>query len=277
MKEPSFWHQHSSWEDAEKQWDEGTVRAATQRPIRNKVRTPNVPLIVPSTKKWLQWKTMFYLLSSSRGRGIASIFFQRPFVYGYRFLKGCISKKKPYLQKGDFLFFGCKSVKDFQIEAQQKDTLVVVGFSYCQKPLECPRGRFNDRCCADPFHPVCRQCPIGKAIHALPKKNIKTVIIPTFHDIAEKLIELIKENSKRKIVFLITACGLSLEMFARYPQIIGLTGIGVILKGRFCNTFRTFELAERGIKPGLTILEKETMMDFMDIIKLLREDSVKPN
>jgi hypothetical protein len=50
---------------------------------------------------------------------------------------------------------------------------------------------------------------------------------------------------------------------------IGLRGIGVRLDGRICNTMKAFELSERGIKPGLTVVLEPTQKRMLDIIQWL--------
>ncbi len=52
------------------------------------------------------------------------------------------------------------------------------------------------------------------------------------------------------MVFLITACELTLEMFGDWGNMLNIRGLGVRLDGRICNTMKAFELSEIGIKPG---------------------------
>jgi hypothetical protein len=147
----------------------------------------------------------------------------------------------------------------------------VVGFSYCHKPLECPSGRFTDQCIHDETHPVCGQCFIGKAVHALPTEQTKVFFIPTVHYIGEQFFKLLETYRADEIVFLITACELTLEMFGDWGNMLNIRGLGVRLDGRICNTMKAFELSEVGIKPGLTIVRDETQAKILELIRLLRE------
>ena len=67
---------------------------------------------------------------------------------------------------------------------------------------------------------------------------------------------------------------MTLKMFADYGNMAGITGVGVELKGRICNTMETFKLSEEGIKPGLTVVMGDTQNEMMSLIKV-RQDSEK--
>ncbi|MCB1213054.1 MAG: hypothetical protein KDK40_02025, partial [Chlamydiia bacterium] len=69
-----------------------------------------------------------------------------------------------------------------------------------------------------------------------------------------------------------TACEMTLRMFADWGNMVGIRGIGVRLDGRICNTMAAFDLSERGIKPGLTVVLEETQRR---ILQLLRSRSRK--
>jgi hypothetical protein len=118
---------------------------------------------------------------------------------------------------------------------------------------------------------VCRQCFIGKAVNALPlhQDNILPLFIPTIHYIGEKMFELTEKNPTQKLLFLITACEMTLEMFGDWGNMVGAKGIGARLDGRICNTMKAFELSEVGIKPGLTVVLPETQEAILRLIRAL--------
>ena len=60
-------------------------------------------------------------------------------------------------------------------------------------------------------------------------------------------------------------------MFGDWGNMIQAKGIGIRLDGRICNTMRAFELSEQGIKPGLTVVLKETEQKLLDLIALFPE------
>jgi hypothetical protein len=60
----------------------------------------------------------------------------------------------------------------------------------------------------------------------------------------------------REIIFLISACEMTLKMFGDWGNMASIKGIGIRLGGRICNTMRAFILSEQGIKPGLTTVSE---------------------
>lgn len=266
MNKLKIWNDQTPWEQSEKEWDEGMQAAAEKAPIKGLKQLPDMVGITPDTAKNLKWKSLKWMLFQDHTGGIRKGFLQHPFRYGWNFLKSLI-KKKSFLKKGDFFLYGIKNLKEFEQLLNEEKTLLVVGFSYCHKPFECPSGRFTDQCIHDPLNPVCRQCFIGKAINALSDKEAIPLLIPTVHYIGEKIFEIAHANPSKKVIFLITACELTLEMFGDWGNMVGIQGVGVRLDGRICNTLKAFELSEKGIKPGLTVVRKETQTEILNLIK----------
>ena len=239
------------WNEAE--WDLGAKKAAQQVPLKGLSSLPKMVGITPDAAKNLKWKSLKYMLFHPEGKSILKNFFKHPFQYGWRLLSSSF-KSKPYQRDGDFFFYGIDSTEEFSTLLHADNTIFVIGFSYCHKPFECPSGRFTDQCIRDPENPVCRQCFIGKIMNLLPEENVVKLAIPTVHYIGNKIFETVHANPTKKVVFLITACELTLEMFGDWGNMAGIKGIGVRLDGRICNTMRAFELSEEGIKPGLTVV-----------------------
>jgi hypothetical protein len=217
---------------------------------------PKMVGITADTRRFLSWKSLKWMFLKDHDKKIMKAFFKHPIKYSYHLLKSFFTKKQ-YTRDDDFFLYGIETVKCFEKLIKDENTLFVTGFSYCQKPFECPSLRFTSDCINDPNDPVCQQCFIGKVKNALPEKGL-CLIIPTIHYISGELLELIEKNPKKQIVFLITACELTLEMFGIWGKMADLKGIGVRLDGRICNTMKAFELSEMGIKPGLTKLLDRT-------------------
>jgi hypothetical protein len=266
-----FWDQYSSWEKAEEAWEAKAQEAAEKAPLKKLKVLPQMPGITEETAHHLKWKSFKYMASHDAGGKIRRHFLKHPFRYGFNYLKSLL-KKRPFVRDGDFFLYGLSSVHAFEAALKKKNALLVVGFSYCQKPHECPSGRFTDQCVRDPNNFVCRQCDIGKVLHALPDKAIVPLIIPTVHYIGDKIFELVQAHPKRQVVFLITACEMTLEMFADWGNMAGIQGIGVRLDGRICNTMRAFELSEEGIKPGLTVVTPKTQSRILELVRNMRSD-----
>lgn len=64
---------------------------------------------------------------------------------------------------------------------------------------------------------------------------------------------------------------MTLEMFGDWGNMAGISGIGVRLDGRICNTMQAFVLSENGIKPGLTVVTEPTQERMLKLVKTLRE------
>lgn len=265
-----MWNQHREWKAAEEAWDAGAREAAARQPIKRLKQLPQMPGITPQTAKHLKWKSLRWMIVKDQKKAILKGFFQHPLRYGWRLVKSAF-QNKPYRKDGDFFLYGIQSTAEFEESLKDPNAHFIVGFSYCHKPFECPSGRFTDQCLADPANDVCRQCFIGKAMHALPEKNSFPLVIPTIHYIGEKIFEIVHRHPDKKVLFLITACEMTLEMFGDWGNMAGIRGIGVRLDGRICNTMEAFALSEEGIKPGLTVVLDDTQRRFLRLLQLRRE------
>ena len=261
----TFWDRYPTWDDAKAAWDEQSRAACYKLPLKGPKSEPQVPAI---SEKHLRSKTLKYLVSHDEEGVIKEHILKRPFFYGWRLLRSWL-KKRSYRQQGDLFLYGT-DLKKCEKELQDPDTLLVLGFSYCHKPFECPSKRFTDECCHDSENPVCQQCFIGQCMHARPTDSI-VYAIPTIHYIGKKMMELTDKYPDKKILFVITACEMTLRMFGDWGNMASLIGVGVRLKGRVCNTFKAFELSEKGIKPGLTAVDEETQKKVLEFIRLRRD------
>lgn len=266
-----FWDQYPSWEEGQAAWEQGAHAASQHTPVKKLKVLPQMPGITDETAQHLKWKSFKYMVSHDKGGVVRRHVLKHPIRYGLRYLKS-IFKKRSYVRDQDFFLYGFSSLEAFEKAIQKKNALLVVGFSYCQKPHECPSGRFNDACLRNPDHPICRQCDIGKILNALPNQTIP-LIIPTVHYVGGKMLELVHAHPDREIFFVITACEMTLEMFGDWGNMADVRGIGVRLDGRICNTMRAFELSEEGIKPGLTVTTPETQSRFLELVRNIRASS----
>ena len=60
---------------------------------------------------------------------------------------------------------------------------------------------------------------------------------------------------------------MTLTMFSAFGHMLDIKGIGIKLEGRICNTMKAFELSEKGIKPGLTLIDPKTQRKVLQLIK----------
>lgn len=250
---PSLSTAGGSLAEAELAWEMDAKAAAAIQPLKSLKQMPNMIGITPETAKGLKWKSLKWMVAQDHDRKILKNFLKHPFRYGWRWLKS-ILKAKSFKREGDFFLYGVDSLDQFSSLLKDPEALFVIGFSYCHKPFECPSGRFTDQCIHDRANPVCRQCFIGKTINALPDKNNIPLIIPTIHYVGGRIFELVHQHPGKRILFIITACELALDMFGDWGNMVDIMGLGVRLDGRICNTMKAFELSEQGIKPGLTVV-----------------------
>jgi hypothetical protein len=266
-----MWQEHASWHEAETAWNHQAKIAASTHPIKGLPRLPEMPGITKETAKNLKWKSLKWMVTKDKGFKVLKGILKHPIKYGIALIRSAL-KKKSHQRDGDFFLYGIQSVDELARLVAEKDSLAVVGFSYCHKPFECPSGRFTDLCQHDLNHPVCQQCFIGKCLHALPKTQVIPLIIPTIHYIGEKILDIVHANPNKQVLFMITACEMTLEMFGDWGNMAGIRGIGVRLDGRICNTMKAFELSEEGIKPGLTVVLEPTQKRMLDLIRILAEN-----
>ncbi len=256
----------TEWDKAERDWDKRAEEAAKEHPLKQLQSMPRMPGMTPETAKGLKWKSLKWMVTQDHKREILKGFFKHPFRYGVALVKSAM-QKKPYRREGDFFLYGVHSLKEFEDLLENEQALFVLGFSYCHKPFECPSGRFTPECANDSENAVCRQCFIGKALQASEHKDTIPLIIPTIHYIGGKIFEIVHAHPGKHILFMITACEMTLEMFGDWGNMVNIRGVGVRLDGRICNTMKAFELSEQGIKPGLTVVLDETKKKMLELIK----------
>lgn len=260
----------NKWNESELEWEKSAREAKKNNPIKMLSVLPKMVGITPDTAKFLKWKSLWWMITKDKDWKVFKGFFKRPFKHMYRLLTSAL-KTRPYVRKDDFFFYGIKNTKEFENLLVKDNTILILGFSYCHKPFECPSGRFTPNCISDLENLVCRQCFIGKAVHAGKEKQTIPLFIPTIHYIGEKVFEIVEQHPKHEIIFIITACEMTLEMFGDWGNMAGIKGIGVRLDGRICNTMKAFALSENGIKPGLTVVTDETQGLIMSLLKCRKQ------
>lgn len=259
---------NTTWHEAEKNWEEEAKAAKAAYPLKIPKTMPFMTPITQETKKNLKYKALKWMVSQDKQGKIRKEFLKKPFKYAFNLALSLLKKQAHLRRDDDFFLYGLKSIYDFKKLLKKPNTLLVIGFSFCHKPHECPSGRFSTVCENDESSSVCKQCFIGKCKTFLPIDNNKTLSITTVHYIGEQIFKIVHENPSKEVIFIISACELTLTMFGDLGNMVGIKGIGVRLGGRICNTMQAFCHAEHGIKPGLTIIESETQKKIFDLIKV---------
>lgn len=264
-----FWDKFTTWNEAEKAWDEKKDESAKVCPLKSVASLPNRLHIHLDTKKCMWLKGLFWIVKQDRGFVLLRYVVRHPLLHGYRYIRALFFPRFPIREEA-FYYYGLKGRDNFNQALADPESLFILGFAYCHKPFECPSGRFSSNCTASIEHPVCCQCFIGKCVHTLPQEKTLVVIVPTVNHIGQRIFEEKEKHPKKRLIFLITACEMMLEMFAAWAEMIGVQGIGVRLEGRVCNTFEAFKLSERGMKPGLTVVGSHASLQMLDVLKRWR-------
>lgn len=256
----------NEWQKRRKELEANEKEAKKHLQLKGFKTLPRMPGITADTRKNLHLKSIVYMLRHDKGFKILRNVLKKPFKYPFRFIRSFFNKQS-YIRENDFFFYGIKSESEFSDLLNKDNSLLLVGFSYCHKPLECPSGRFNDQCANKSDSPICQQCFISKSINLLPNNKVTPLIIPTVHYIGNAVFDISHQNPDKQILFIITACEMTLEMFGDWGNMVNIKGIGVRLDGRICNTMKAFELSESGIKPGLTVVLPKTQEKILELIK----------
>ncbi len=274
MDEPvKYWQRYQTWNEAEQAWDKRAARLQTEHPLRTFKVNPRLPGIRRHTRKHLTWKTLSYIQRHDYSGKLGRYFWRRPLKHAWGLIRS-LACKQLYRRDGDLFFYRFGCLEDVKSRLIDPNAVLVIGFSYCHKPFECPAGRFTDACVRDLDSPVCGQCFIGKCVHALPDARVEPLFITTVHYIGEKMIEAHDRWPDREILFLITACELTLEMFGKLGHAVGFQGVGVRLDGQICNTMPAFKASERGLKPGMAVVNDDAQADMMALIRAFADSVV---
>ena len=165
------------------------------------------------------------------------------------------------------MLFNFGSLEEFKKELLNKNNLFLYGFSYCHKPKECPKDRFSSFCEYFENSPICNQCMFGKIKNSIHEDDIFTPI-KDVNFIANKILELKKTNRNREVIFILTACNLSIKMFSDLANMLNLRGLSIQLRGRTCINFNSFLLSERFEKKNLTSLSDESINFLFETLKI---------
>lgn len=206
-------------------------------------------------------KAVLYLLKNDKKKILLKEFLKSPFFYIYRSL---LSPLFPGRLLDRSYLFGVKDIGSLKKEIKRgKKTLLV--FSYCQKPTNCPGKRFSKECKKNKGAP-CRDCLIGKYID-LKSEHIEVEIVTTVNHYAE----LILKRREKSIIFITFACFFSINMFKRFPYILGVKGIAFPLSGEVCQNFYQFKSAEKNEKKDMTRASKNSEEKLLYLFSNQRE------
>ena len=216
---------------------------------------------------------MNYLAKYDEEKFFIKYFFSKPIRHGFNLLRSYLTPL-PYVRDDDFFLYGLQNETEFKQLLAKPNSKLVIGFSYCHKPFECPSGRFTQECIHQDTNPVCGQCFIGKCVHSLPAKQVLPVFITTVHQIGEVIVKEVKKHPELEITYIITACEMTLRMFGDWANMMKVRGLGIRLDGQICNTMKAFIASEHGIKPGMAVVLDNTQKRILQLIKFRREQNI---
>jgi hypothetical protein len=263
-----FFDKFNNFEKANKSWDEQAEILSKTKPLKTQSTPKNIQML-EKENIFLRMKSLYYILKTDQNKILTKYFIKKPFLYGFNLFRSYI-KKKPYIFQDDIYYFNLKNDDELKNLLTQKDTILVVGFSYCHKPFECPAKRFSKDCIYDAENDICRQCFIGKCINTTSDKDTIFLSILDVHHIGQKLFELKTKNPTKKIVYILTACTLSIKMFSDLSNMLNIKGVSFPLDGRVCVNYNNFYLAENGIKKNITLVKnfhKNRLLEYLAIRK----------
>jgi hypothetical protein len=202
-------------------------------------------------------KSLKYLIQNDKDRTLLKSFLKKPVQNSFNIITSLL-KQRTYEKRENLFLFGFREIKDFKKTLKEQNN-IFLGFSYCQKPLQCPQQRFSNKCFFDDLNQTCQKCFIGTC----KGNNIIPFIITDTFSLGKKVFEISKNP---KPLFIITACEFSIKMFSFCSSLLKIKGIGIPLNGPTCPNFKAFEKAEKGLKKNVTILQEEHQKLIIDLL-----------
>ncbi len=151
------------------------------------------------------------------------------------------------------------------VELLEEPQNLVIALGYCQKPFDCPAGRFTPHCLLP--EPCPQNCPLKGLIQAGLALGAKIYTMTSALRIGQDLLlPALEKRSPSKILAFV--CPYSLHPFALACLICGLRGFILTFAQGACPDYKSWLLADRGIKPEQTSIGPEGEMF---LAKLLSE------
>lgn len=258
-----FWENFSSFNSANDAWNKKQASLETKNNVKKILFEPKIKI---DFSKLDRIKTLFYLIKNDKNLFFLKKIKKNPLLYLFNLFRSYITKE-PYRIENDFFLHNFSNSNDLKKNAFDKNATFIFGFSYCQKPINCPKKRFSSDCIHDYRNDICCQCFIGKCANAINKQDM-FLVIPDINFIGKKIFEIYDNNPKKNIVFIISACELSIKLFSDYANMLKIKVLGIKLTNRVCTNFKSFLYAEKGIKTGITDLHEISKNFILEILKI---------
>jgi len=220
------------------------------------------------------WEFAFHSLFRPYGRWfLRSIVARHPRAV-WRGLMSYREMVRKSLIGGEITPVGGARRQSFVEEAASMGKLLLAP-GFCQKPFDCPAGRFNHRCVAwegSGPPPVCRSCYIFHLGSLALKAGASLYIMTSALDIGRHL--LLPSLEERLFTHIIACvCPYSLHPFSLALEICRLQGYVVSFARGACASYADWSRADEGVKPDRTFLSaqgREWMEALLEDIALRR-------
>jgi len=150
-----------------------------------------------------------------------------------------------------------------------------VTISYCQKPLDCPDGRFSYRCTGN--YERCKSCFLYEVKTRCEKLDIDYYIVLGDLDSVWNILR----NQFNKHLFgcyILTTCNMVLNVVKYISPLFGFTGIILPFNKGSCLTIAAYELSEFGYKNVQTDLSddnKKLLINILNKAIIIKENNKK--
>ena len=218
---------------------------------------------------------MRYYLRKPTFRYLLQLFFKNPFRIIFNTLF--------YLPKVFWINFLNKfNKRDFYADSKIKNVIIdfskgkgFITISYCQKPFDCPDGRFSYKCSAS--YERCKRCFLYQVKTKCDKLNLDYYIVLGDLDSVWNILS----NQFDKYLsasYILTTCNMVLNVVKYISPLFGFTGIILPFNKGSCLTIYAYELSEFGYKNVQTDISddnKKLLIDILDKAIAIKENYKK--
>lgn len=139
-----------------------------------------------------------------------------------------------------------------------------ITISYCQKPMNCPDGRFSTKCSAKYFE--CHSCFLSEIKKKSDQLSLDYYIVLGDYD---SVWNILKNQflRKKRGAYILTVCTMVLNVIKYLSPLFGFRGLIIpFVKGE-CKTLAAYELSEFGYKNIQTDISESNKKIILEILE----------
>lgn len=237
---------------------------AEKFPEYYKIKDPNFILM---TKYYIRKPTFKYLWF---------LFFKNPLRIIFNFLMNVLPLviiefiKHVLIKRGRIGLYSDIS-KEKLIEYFSKGQGFIT-ISYCQKPFNCPDGRFSSKCSAK--HEICRSCYLSQIKQRSELLGLDYYIVLGDYD---SVWNILKNQffKHKKGAYVLTVCNMVLNVIKYLSPLFGFKGYIIpFIKGE-CKTLAAYELSEFGYKNVQTDISEKNKLLLLEVLDKAIDKKIK--